>query len=134
MQMALFGGNKNILKHLYPRLGMEWRTLRNLYKNSLAGASEHDSRIFMEIGSICDQIDREIHIGLNKLGVPKPDTATINTHMIEILELKSRINSMPPKANRTERLISITISIFANNLEGLFEDANGYHPDWYRGL
>jgi hypothetical protein len=132
--MGLFGGNKNILIHLYPRLGMEWRTLRNVYKNSIAEVSEQDSKIFIEIGLICDQIDQEIQKGTNRFGAPNPNKESINAHMVEILELKSRINNLPPKANRTERLILITVSIFANNFEGLYRDADGYHPDWYKGL
>jgi len=118
------------------RLGMEWRVLRNVYKNHLGNveSGSEDFKILTEISNKCDEIDREINKGLQAISRPKPNIEAIVEIMAKIVFLDNQLTNKPEKANRTPRLIGITNSILLGNYNGYFEDANGYHPDWYRGL
>lgn len=134
--MGLFSSNRSIHKLMNERLGMEWRVLRNVYKNHLGNveSGSEDFRILTEISNKCDEVDREINKGLQAITKPKPNIEAIVEIMAKIVFLDNQLNNKPEKANRTPRLIGITNSILLGNYNGYFEDANGYHPDWYRGL
>jgi len=134
--MGLFSSNRSVPKLLNERLGMEWRLLRNVYKNHLIhveGNSE-DFSLFTEIGNLCDEIDQEIQNGLQSLRNPKPNVEMIVEKMARVVFLDSQISNRPEKSNRTQRLVGITNSVLLGNYQGYFEDANGNHADWYRGL
>lgn len=134
--MGLFSSNRSIHKLMNERLGMEWRILRNVYKNHLGNieSGSEDFRILTEISNKCDEVDREINKGLQAISRPKPNIEAIVDIMAKIFLLDNQLTNKPEKANRTPRLIGITNSILLGNYNGYFEDANGYHPDWYRGL
>lgn len=134
--MGLFSSNRSIHKLMNERLGMEWRVLRNVYKNHLGNvdSGSEDFKILTEISNKCDEIDREINKGLQAISRPKPNIEAIVEIMAKIVFLDNQLTNKPEKANRTPRLIGITNSILLGNYNGYFEDANGYHPDWYRGL
>jgi hypothetical protein len=118
------------------RLGMEWRLLRNVYKNHLVNVESNskDFDLLTEIGNLCDEIDLEVKNGLQSLTKPKPNVEVIVEKMARIVFLDSQISNRPEKSNRTQRLVGITNSLLLGNYEGYFEDANGNHADWYRGL
>jgi hypothetical protein len=134
--MGLFSSNRSIPKLMNERLGMEWRLLRNVYKNHLINveSNSEDFNLFTKIGSLCDEIDQEIQIGLQSLRKPAPNVDAIVEKMARIVSLDSQISNRPEKSNRTLRLVGITNSVLLGNYQGYFEDANGNHADWYRGL
>jgi hypothetical protein len=134
--MGLFSSNRSVPKLMNERLGMEWRLLRNVYKNHLVNVETNgeDFNLLTEIGNLCDEIDQEIQIGLQSLRKPAPNVDAIVEKMARIVSLDSQISNRPEKSNRTQRLVGITNSVLLGNYQGYFEDANGNHADWYRGL
>lgn len=134
--MGLFSSNRSIPKLMNERLGMEWRLLRNVYKNHLTNIepTSEDFNLLNEIGNLCDEIDLEVKKGLQSLTKPKPNLEVIVGKMARIVFLDSQISNRPEKSNRTQRLVGITNSLLLGNYQGYFEDANGNHADWYRGL
>jgi hypothetical protein len=68
------------------------------------------------------------------LSKPVLNKDLINVLMVEILDMDSKLADKPPLSVRTLRLVGITTSIMVGNYDGIFEDANGNHADWYRGL
>ena len=126
--MGLFSSNRSIHKLIHERLAMEWRLLGNVYRNHLQVISgETKDTKCVSINSIVQQGSA----GFGKVVLNKD---LINGLMIEILDLDSKLEDKPPLSVRTLRLVGITTSIMVGNYDGIFEDTNGNHADWYRGL
>ena len=134
--MGLFRSNRSIHKLIHERLAMEWRLLGNVYRNHLQVISGEtkDTKNLELISSKCVSINSIVQQGSAGFGKVVLNKDLINGLMIEILDLDSKLEDKPPLSVRTLRLVGITTSIMVGNYDGIFEDANGNHADWYRGL
>lgn len=134
--MGLFGNDKIVHTNMHLRLGMEWRAMRNVYKNFLTEVQDSsiDAKLLTQIADKCDAIDREVNQGMQGFGKPKLNSENINGYMSEVIALDSQLEKHPPLAVRLKRLVGITVSIMSYNYEGIFEDARGNFADWYQGL
>lgn len=134
--MGLFSSNRSIHKIMNERLAMEWRIMRNVYMNHLTGINPNseDFSLITQIGAKCDEINQEVSKGYQSFSKSRSNKETIVGIMASIVLLDNQILDRPEKSNRTMRLIGITNSILLEKYEGYFQDSNGYHPDWYRGL
>lgn len=134
--MGIFSSNRSIHKLMHERLAMEWRVLRNVYQNFLTEvqSGSGDEKLILEIVLKCNQINKTVENGFQTIGNPKPDKALIGSLMTNIIALDSQLTCKPEKAIRTVRLIGITNAILEGNYQGIFEDEDGNHADWYHGL
>ncbi len=121
---------------MYQRLGMEWRVMRNVYKNHLPEVKDNseDARLINQIASKCDEIDQQISKAIQAFGKPKLDADNIREATAEIFDSDNRVQNRPPLSNRLTRLVEITDSIMVYDYEGIFDDSQGDFADWYRGL